>query len=764
MSANYTPSYEPNANIQPFRFWCQKILPLVYDDSMSYYELLCKVVDYLNDVIKNVNSFEDNDEALFNAFKELENYVNTYFTGLDVQTAINNALDEMVNDGTFDAALERVVSANINGVVAEQLDGVVDNKLGGVVGDLIDSAVQNVVGDTAENVASRTATQWLEDNITVSSGVTIDQSLSISGAAADAKVTGDKIDICDSEDKLNIYDCLLPNATFTNEGGGGLSFSYNLKDETVTVTGVANSDFGFNVLYANQTGYPSPMKKGETYFLIVPDSRVKLNIFEYINGEWISAITASSNMLYKPSENSSGVTIRLRVPTESGARYNITCGIPKILIMPPISAFNKAMDYLPDGGDLNDIDTNSVYLLNSGVTYYNTPEDIGAGFIITIPINRFGIQLAFSYTGANIWKRKVANGVWDTWYKLTGTVNNYEFNNYENTYNITSSPELSALGNNLYLESTGDDSDRTSDIAQLLTTYGCCNLGSGRFVVKDLTMPNGSVLQGYGNAVIRVADDAVFGIKLGSECSVRDLTIIGSDSNITVSENVRSKSGILWQGNYTKDNSDTVFKGYVDNVKISNIEGSGIKCYDTGYGTDSGLNVSNCFIEKCDCGVNIDYWSEYCKFVNVCMQWNYYGCINNGGNNLFTMCDFTHNRVGFLIDDSELSHPNNSHGVCSGCIFNHMLPNNTGYGIRIINARYGYVFEGSQINCNIYISNSSGIVFGNNGMGGFTIRVEGGNTILFNGDIFSAIPTKQINSNNKVFFNGCYSSNGTPIT
>ena len=39
--------------MQTFRFWCQKILPLVYDDSLSYYELLCKVVDYINDLINN---------------------------------------------------------------------------------------------------------------------------------------------------------------------------------------------------------------------------------------------------------------------------------------------------------------------------------------------------------------------------------------------------------------------------------------------------------------------------------------------------------------------------------------------------------------------------------------------------------------------------------------------------------------------------------------------------------------------------------------
>jgi hypothetical protein len=39
--------------IKPFRFWCQKVLPLVYDDSLSYYETLCRVVDKLNEVIEH---------------------------------------------------------------------------------------------------------------------------------------------------------------------------------------------------------------------------------------------------------------------------------------------------------------------------------------------------------------------------------------------------------------------------------------------------------------------------------------------------------------------------------------------------------------------------------------------------------------------------------------------------------------------------------------------------------------------------------------
>lgn len=42
--------------LKHFKFWCQKILPLVYDDSLSYYEVLCKVVDYINKLLVDENS------------------------------------------------------------------------------------------------------------------------------------------------------------------------------------------------------------------------------------------------------------------------------------------------------------------------------------------------------------------------------------------------------------------------------------------------------------------------------------------------------------------------------------------------------------------------------------------------------------------------------------------------------------------------------------------------------------------------------------
>ncbi len=756
--------FEPNANIQPFRFWVQKILPLVYDDSMSYYELLCKVVEYLNQVIENINNVENGYEYVYNALIELRNYVDTYFTSLDVQTAINKALDQMVSDGTFDAALERVVSANINGVVSEQIGDAVENQIYGVVGDLIGGAVEDAISDDVESIASATTTQWLRDNITTPSTVVIDSSLSISGAAAEAKTTGDKIAIGYNENSLNIYDVLEPIANYNDPQHGGITFDYDLKNDTVRAHGTATGTFGWNVLYANESGFPKGMSKGKDYYLYLNNTNIQLQIFEYIAGSWTAITTVTSPTWYRIGNSASGITIRLRVPTVSGRSYDYTEGIPKILNMPPIDYFNKTMTILPDGTNLNNITSNSFWLINSEYSYINAPANLGGGFLISFPCRNFNLQIIFSYTGADVYKRKSASGNWDNWTKLTGGVVNNEYNNYTSNYNITSYPELSSLGNDLYLESTGDNTDRTADIAQLLQTYGCCNLGSGVFVVTNLDMPAHSILQGYGNATLKLSESGTYAVNMGSYCSIRDLNIIGGDSDIPIGTTFGNRKGILWQGNYSTDTSDTVFKGYIDNVKISRFNDSGILCYNTGYGTDSGINVSNVFIENCTAGLNIAYWSEYCKFVNVSIQWCYYGCINNGGNNMFANCDFSHNRVGFFIDNENNTSINNSHGSCTGCIFNHMLPDNTGDGIRIINASYGYVFTGCQINSKINIVNSRGIIFTGNGMSGYDIRIEGGDTVAFNGNNFSTIPTRLINNNNKVFFNNCYSSSGTPVT
>lgn len=42
-------------SISPFIFWCQKVMPAVLDDSLSFYEVLCKLTAKLNDAIETIN-------------------------------------------------------------------------------------------------------------------------------------------------------------------------------------------------------------------------------------------------------------------------------------------------------------------------------------------------------------------------------------------------------------------------------------------------------------------------------------------------------------------------------------------------------------------------------------------------------------------------------------------------------------------------------------------------------------------------------------
>ena len=83
MSSNINPPLIPTSKIADFRFWCQKVLPLVYDDSLSYYEVLGKMVVKINEMVDTVNNDTDNVITLKNAFLELQTYVNEFFDDID---------------------------------------------------------------------------------------------------------------------------------------------------------------------------------------------------------------------------------------------------------------------------------------------------------------------------------------------------------------------------------------------------------------------------------------------------------------------------------------------------------------------------------------------------------------------------------------------------------------------------------------------------------------------------------------------------------
>ena len=81
--------------IDKVKFWCYKVLPLVYDDSLSYYELLCKVVSKLNELIEKYASFDDVVAEIQTAIDALQKQIDEFDTTY-IEKLIKDKLANMI--------------------------------------------------------------------------------------------------------------------------------------------------------------------------------------------------------------------------------------------------------------------------------------------------------------------------------------------------------------------------------------------------------------------------------------------------------------------------------------------------------------------------------------------------------------------------------------------------------------------------------------------------------------------------------------------
>ena len=88
MNANYK-------SLTEFRFWCFKVLPLVYDDELSYYEVICKCVDYINNLIENDKAISNDVEQLKQEMKQVQEWIDNYDTSF-AESIIREYLATMI--------------------------------------------------------------------------------------------------------------------------------------------------------------------------------------------------------------------------------------------------------------------------------------------------------------------------------------------------------------------------------------------------------------------------------------------------------------------------------------------------------------------------------------------------------------------------------------------------------------------------------------------------------------------------------------------
>lgn len=103
---NVNNNYTDMKNLTPFKLCVLQNFPFIEADfdAVTNYQLLCKVVEYLNKVIDNNNKQNDNITQLEQNFITLYNYVKDYFDNLDVQNEINNKIDELITTGEFNSS------------------------------------------------------------------------------------------------------------------------------------------------------------------------------------------------------------------------------------------------------------------------------------------------------------------------------------------------------------------------------------------------------------------------------------------------------------------------------------------------------------------------------------------------------------------------------------------------------------------------------------------------------------------------------------
>lgn len=121
MGTSIKPQTVNTDTLSAFERFLYVAMPTAFDDSMSLYSCMGKLLAYLKDTV--MPALNNNAEGLAevqNLVNQLEDYVNHYFDNLDVQNEINHKLDEMALDGTLTSLLSPYVEEFMTPIINEQ--------------------------------------------------------------------------------------------------------------------------------------------------------------------------------------------------------------------------------------------------------------------------------------------------------------------------------------------------------------------------------------------------------------------------------------------------------------------------------------------------------------------------------------------------------------------------------------------------------------------------------------------------------------------
>lgn len=246
--------------IPKFRRFVLQNFPFIEQDfdALTDYGLICKVVEYLNKVINQTNTNTEQFTELSKAFNNLVNYVDHYFDDLDVQTEINNKLDQMAEDGT----LGNLLSVYVQPLISALNDKVDENytNLNDKLTEIINSGIAPI---PVSSTSGMTDTSRIYVNTTDGKWYYWDGAAWTAGGDYQASEDSDTVMIADSTAKgLGLI--------FTNKGMIPLRRLY---------TGYLSSQTG-EVVSDNSRVYTSVYVEDDVQ-RIIPDSGYAVSVYMY---------------------------------------------------------------------------------------------------------------------------------------------------------------------------------------------------------------------------------------------------------------------------------------------------------------------------------------------------------------------------------------------------------------------------------------------------------------------------------------------------
>ena len=427
---------------------------------------------------------------------------------------------------------------------------------------------------------------------------------------------------------------------------------------------------------------------------------------------------------------------------------------------------------LTGGTDLDNVTTEGNYQLPGTLTFLHSPWTTPREYPTQLEVikNASG-RILQRITDATANRQYVRQGpsvgalvgsTWaEAWTQVTNTyTNNVTTQAYSNSYTISCSPTITTEANN-YLPATGDTTDRTGDIQTMLNTTGICRLGPGDFYVTGVELPTYGMLIGSGaktRVILAASVTSGYAVKLGNYSCAKDMRIVGATSSYTPVEAVGTRHGVTFEATATASSPTYKYSATVENLWILDFAGAGIMCSATGQQVDQSLIATDCHIKRCDAGIYIPILSEFHHFTNMNVTHCYHGVICNGGNCLFTNCNFSRDIIGVEIGSTQ----NNAHGVFSACKIAHSGANNDGVALKVDGSELCENFNGISFDYGqIVVTGSKGLMFNGCRLGrGVSIDVTGSQAIIFNACIIR--DPSQIDhvtsTNSTTRFVACYDS------